>query len=288
MDLSLKKISVAVILLIVLLIGAYFAFGKNNEPVRKEKMEDVEKDVEEKRKALPEERIGWITDLHVSNKEKVRINDQEVIHADAYKKYLPAFFREMQAEKIKTVMVTGDMTHDGDRSQARELVNIANKFDVKVLWVRGNHDQESSGVMDDFEIDSPYYYSYDTGKSRIIVLNVTDNKDGVSQKQLKWLKERLEETKLDNIVALHVPLIDFKRGATIGEFEELEKIIRESGKVKLVVAGSLHDERKMKMNGVLHMTAYPLTLEDHLGSYYIIEKIKSDWKVVGKNLEAVK
>ncbi|MFZ2882495.1 MAG: hypothetical protein WA019_05465, partial [Candidatus Moraniibacteriota bacterium] len=147
---------------------------------------------------------------------------------------------------------------------------------------------ENTRTMEHFNIESPYYYFFDTKKTRIIILNLTDEENKPDEKQLLWLKERLTETNLNIIIAMHIPIIDYDKEILLSKFEELEIILRESGKVKIVISGSLHKEKDFFLNGIQYKTVFPFTLKDHEGSYYVIEANNGKYEVKNFKLDKIK
>lgn len=255
--------------LILIMASAWYILAEKKEPSETGEVRLKIKEGIEPQKSL--ERIGWITDLHADDSGQIAINDEQVIYASAFETYLSEFIKKMEAEDIRTVIVTGDMTHDGEDDIARQIRKITDRSDIKFVWVKGNHDKEENHAMREFDVDKPYYYHYDTAFTRIIVLNVVDEEDDVSQKQARWLEDSIKGTPLNVIVAMHAPIVNYEEEKIYDKFSEIERIMRESGKVKMVVSGSLHKEKELELGGILYKTAYPLTLEDHMGSYYIIE-----------------
>lgn len=235
-----------------------------------------------------EAKIGWVSDIH-ADRFKKRDVDSGLLYPKKYLEYLPKVFKAMKDEGIEVVIATGDNTNSGDDNYARDLKRIAEEKKMDVIWVRGNHDNdEVMGIL-----GAEDYYFRDYGDTRIIVMDTTeylndeyDYKGGVSPRQLAWLRESLKTDK-EVIVAMHIPVFDSDtttinihdlKGEFFGasqdvleRFSELEKILRESGKVKAVLSGHWHVMWQKEYNGVRYLGLPALTRElSGMGAYATI------------------
>jgi 3',5'-cyclic AMP phosphodiesterase CpdA len=250
-------ISLAIFLLA---LGTYFVQSKKISPPKKE----------------DKGRIGWITDIHAgANKKRAFVREDgsdNTLYPKKYKEYFPLVLDRMKKEGIRTVVVTGDHTNLTEFHYAEDLKKMADESGIKFIWVRGNHDflpGREKDTMPVFGVTN-YFYHYDTETTRIIVLDINFNGPLLTSDNLSWLKERLAETNLPIIIASHTPIINYDSGSFEEAYAELGNIIDSSGKVKFVISGHTHLNRKIEKNGILYQTAWPLTQKDHMGSYYSI------------------
>ncbi|MFA6973558.1 MAG: metallophosphoesterase [Parcubacteria group bacterium] len=235
-------------------------------------------------------RIGWVSDIH-ADRFKKRDVDSGLLYPKKYMEYLPKVFDAMKDEGINVVIATGDNTNSGDDNYARELKRIAEEKKMDVIWVRGNHDNDE--VMEILGVSGEDYYFRDYKGTRIIIMDTTeylngeyDYKGGVSSDQLAWLREAMQTDK-EIIVAMHIPIFDSDtekynihdlEGEFLGvsenvleRFSELEKVLRESGKVKIVLNGHWHVRWQKEYNGVRYFGQSALTREKSgMGAYATI------------------
>ncbi|MDQ1284065.1 MAG: hypothetical protein QG620_413 [Patescibacteria group bacterium] len=248
------------------------ADGRKTETTQKE---EVKKDV----------KIGWISDVH-AGKEKPDKDRGFPSFPKEYKKYLEKVFSEMKNEEINTVINTGDTTNRSDQKIAGKVIELTKAMGINMIIVKGNHDGPQTSAALGL---TQYYYYYDLGDVRIIVLDDTfesekmenyweseyanyDEYQGfINQAQLEWLKETLKTDK-KVIVAMHIPVFTAEDvgGQFLPRYAEFEKIIRESGKVKLVISGHDHAYWEREYNGIRYKSLYPLTQKTRKGTYAII------------------
>ncbi|MEI7621363.1 MAG: metallophosphoesterase [Candidatus Moraniibacteriota bacterium] len=238
------------------------------------------------------EKIGWLSDIH-ADRFKRRTVDSGTLYPRQYQDYLPKVFDAMKQQGIQIVIATGDNTNSGDDNYARELAKIAQEKRMQVIWVRGNHDNDEVMKILGGENRETYFF-VDTKNTRIIALDDVQGDGGyqgnIDAKQLEWLKEALKTDK-QVVVAMHIPIFEgsaafdaqqFLQGGEftqIGDllprYEQLEQILRASGKVKMVLAGHLHVPWQRQYDGLNYFGQAALTREGYTGAYGIIEVEKS-------------
>ena len=234
------------------------------------------------------EKIGWVSDIH-ADRFKRRDVDSGLLRPKKYKEYLPKVFDAMRAEGINVVIATGDNTNSGDEKYAEDIERIAKEKKMKVIWVRGNHDND--GVMKILGVNKKQYYFQDINNTRIIVLDSTeypngeyDYSGGISQEQLEWLK-KVVKTKKQVVIAMHIPIFeediasvnihDLKGnfsgvGDILERYAELEKILRENNNVKIVFSGHWHVSWQKEYNGIKYYGESALTRDGEEGAYATI------------------
>lgn len=231
------------------------------------------------------EKIGWVTDIH-ADRFKKRDVDSGKLYPKKYKEYLPKVFEVMKAENIDVVIATGDNTNSGDDNYAVDLARIAKEKKMKVIWVKGNHDDGE--IMKILGVSKKNYYFKDYGDTRVIVLDNTEYLDGeydylggISQEQLEWLRKVIA-TKKQVIIAMHIPIFeqdiesinihDLKGnfsgvGDVLERYIELEKIFQEAGNVKMVLSGHWHVPWQKEYNGINYYGEGALTRDGEEGAY---------------------
>lgn len=268
MKLSYKKIIFAALLLVILAGGLIFFWRKNSG---------------HRSFGKGEEKIGWVSDIH-ADRFKKRDVDSGLLYPKKYKEYLPKVFDAMRDEGITTVIATGDNTNSGDDNYARDIKRIAEEKKMDVIWVRGNHDNDE--VMSILGVFGGNYYYRDMENVRVIVLNTTqypngeyDYFGGINAEQMAWIEESLKTDK-KVIVAMHMPM--FNEDKLLEKYASLEKLFRESGNVKMVLAGHYHVPWQKEYNGIKYYIEGALTRAGEEGAYATInlEDFEGNYKFV--------
>ncbi len=174
------------------------------------------------------------------------------------------------------VICLGDMADAGDDPEAnhrciREVSSLIKSFDIPFVLAAGNHDfkaAEASQLRDLTGFSLPPY-TFDIGEYRIITLDANYESDmkhydpsgfdwtdtNLPQDQLDYLRTALASSDRECIIALHEPLNeaagDWYR---VNNAEEIRKIIKDSGKVKLVIQGHKHEYEDAIEDGIRYVT----------------------------------
>ncbi len=237
------------------------------------------------------EKIGWVSDIHADRFKRRDINSG-LMFPRRFSDYLPAVFDTLQRQGIDTVIATGDNTNSGDDNYARVLEHITEEKHMRVIWVRGNHD--NTKVMGILGVSGSAYYYTDYGQTRIIVLDdVESNGDyqgAIDQPQLDWLKDALKTDK-SVIITMHIPLFDGGLasnnihdftgsnfpyvGDLLPRYAELENILHASGNVKLVLSGHWHVPWQKTYDGIAYAGQAALTRTGYFAAYGVID-LKND------------
>lgn len=241
--------------------------------------------------AQEDEKIGWISDIHADRFKRRDINSG-LMFPRRYSDYLPQVFDALQSQGIDTVIATGDNTNSGDDNYARVLEHIVQEKHMRVIWVRGNHD--NAKVMSILGVPGSAYYYTDYSNTRIVVLDdVESNGDyqgTIDQTQLDWLRDVLK-TNRQVIVAMHIPIFDGGLasnnihdfigsnfpyvGDLLPRYAELENILRSSGNVKLVLSGHWHVSWQKTYAGISYAGEAALTRTGYFGAYGVVD-LKDD------------
>lgn len=265
---------VFVIFFAILIAVGYFYFFKKAEvyPVLRNKIRETTVVKKNFPFVIPK-KIGWVSDIH-ADRFKRRQVDSGLLFPRHYKDYLPKVFDEMKAQGIDTVISTGDNTNSCDDNYSEDIKKIAAEKNMYVVWVRGNHDcDETMASLGVKQNNGKYFYFYDYADKRIIILDDTqmnpyDYLGSIDETQLGWFREILKTDK-KVIIAMHIPM--FADEMLMERYAELEKIIHESGNVKLVLAGHYHTTWKKNYNGIEYKIEGALTRDGMEGEYAVID-----------------
>ncbi|MDR3558914.1 MAG: metallophosphoesterase [Candidatus Pacebacteria bacterium] len=241
--------------------------------------------------ARPDKKVGWITDIH-ADRFKHRDVDSGMIYPRQYSYYLPKVFNALEAQGIDTVIATGDNTNSGDDNYAMAIEKIAQEKHMRVIWVKGNHDNPR--VMATLGVAGSQYYYVDYGNTRIIVLDDVESQGDyqgyVDSTQINWLKGALK-TQNQVIVAMHIPIFNGNAswsnihnlsggfyanvGDLLSRYIELENVLKTSGNVKMVLSGHWHVPWTKTYDGINYYGQAALSRIGYSGAYGVID-LKND------------
>ncbi|QAY67230.1 metallophosphoesterase [Paenibacillus protaetiae] len=191
------------------------------------------------------------------------------------------------AEKPAFVVISGDLTQDGDTDDYRHLRAVldeeSEKLGVPVHVGLGNHDSRPAfreGYLGEAPSEASYYYSVNEQGLRLIVLNtqVPGTHDGrLDEEQLEWLRGELSTpAPLGSIIVLHHPVLPTMTDAmdthllanpeALGEVIEGTDVIGLlSGHIHFNSIGLFHGVPSAAITGV----AFGLDPTDHNGMRFI-------------------
>jgi len=194
--------------------------------------------------------------------------------------------KEINTMKPDAVLVTGDLTEDGLKSQFETAVAELKKLKTeKTIFVSGNHDYRSTGYLL-FRQCFPFTQVTEIDDTVIIVLSSArpDRDDGeIGHRQNLWLEHTLAKYKnKTKIVAIHhhiVPVPD--TGAdqiTVIDAGDVLRSLTKS-KVNLVLCGHRHRPWRWKIEDILVVHAGSVSCEKLRGFFcnsYNVIKIKKN------------
>jgi len=215
----------------------------------------------------------------------------------------PMFCKETFRQAVKeintmspdAVLVTGDLTEDGLRSQFETATRELKKLKAnKIIFVSGNHDYRSTGYLL-FREFFPFTQVTEFDDAVILVVSSArpDRDDGeVGHRQNLWLEKTLAKYKeKTKIVAIHhhiipVPDTGADQITVIDAGDVLRSLVK--SKANLVLCGHRHRPWKWKIEDMLVVHAGSVSCEKLRGffcnSYNIItienNKIEAKLKIV--------
>lgn len=103
----------------------------------------------------------------------------------------------------------GDMVDDGEKVRFNFFLKQLRDLHVPLLTAIGNHEVNSNGRGNYYEILGNFYYSFTVGDSYFILLDDSDEKQFDSW-QMDWLEEELKRSLgyRNRFVFMHIPLYD--------------------------------------------------------------------------------
>ena len=156
-------------------------------------------------------------------------------------------------------LLTGDLSQDGTKSSYQFLLYHLEKFNIKIAYVPGNHDnlsnleevfKKSSLVLKEKVVNLPNAW-------KLVLLNsvnVGKTAGYLSKDELLFLQSTLTQSKNTKIVVVlhhHPVLINHYMDKYILEnFDEFQQIIFKFSSIKAVIFGHIHQQRYYKVNDV--------------------------------------
>ena len=226
-------------------------------------------------------RFGIATDSHYARREPVGNR----FYQEGISK-LEEFVAEMNREKVDFVIHLGDFKDEDQNKRTEdtlvyleEIEAVFSQFQGPKFHCVGNHDVDSI-TKDQFlnKIENTgipkdkSYFSFDSTGFHFIILDANFHADGkdhffkegadwqdtnVCKDQLSWLEKDLKATRLDTVVfchhALHEYILNGKK-FHVNNYQQIQRILESSNKVKAVFQGHVHKENFEAINGIHYIT----------------------------------
>lgn len=162
------------------------------------------------------------------------------------------------------VLITGDLTNDGDASVWAELMGLLGRLRAPVFAIPGNHDdrelmREAFAHRALFPAEGPLRFAADLGPLRLIGLDslIPGQPAGrLGPDQLAWLEAQLGAApERPTLVALHHPPfrtgIDHMDAMMLEDGEALAGVIARHSQVACVLCGHVHRTIQCRFAGTL-------------------------------------
>lgn len=154
-----------------------------------------------------------------------------------------------------TLLITGDLTHNGRLSSYQVLQNILTPIKSKVVVLSGNHDQIDNLNQVFSEQLIP---KFNLGNWEIITIDSTQaskTSGYVTKQVLNQLDQDLKNSVAKyNIVALHHPIVsmqsDWDDSLSLENADELFNVMNKYPKIKAVLWGHAHQASEFDNNNV--------------------------------------
>ena len=166
------------------------------------------------------------------------------------------------------VLITGDLTNDGDGAVWAELTGMLGRIEAPVYPLPGNHDERelmraAFTHLGLFQAEGPLCFAVDLGPLRLIGLDSLipgDPAGRIGPEQLAWLDARLREgPRTPTLVALHHPPfrtgIDHMDAMMLEDGGALAAVIGRHGQVERVLCGHVHRAVQCRFAGTIGQIA---------------------------------
>lgn len=221
--------------------------------------------------------LGVVTDLHFGPAAYFGGKLRKLTHRA--EELLQGVLDELAAAEPDAIVNLGDdiedESYEADLARYQRCQSILRSSGRPIINVAGNHDTVFLGreeLMATWGERGPLHRSLDLGGVHIVVLHSLERKDidvSIGQDQLTWLEEDLARTQLPVLVLCHHPLSEqdfddsrwFSKAphlALVKNRQEVRDVLRESGKVRLVVNGHVHRNHFDVVDGLPFVTVQSL------------------------------
>ena len=224
-------------------------------------------------------RFGIVTDIHYAVK-KPQINRYYKQSLDKLSECVDL----MNKEKVKFLIELGDFKDEGDPPSEEQTLQFLDtiekefqRFNGPCYHVLGNHDEDSiskqqflNRIKNDAFSEAKNYYSFEKESFQFIVLDANYTSENVSydkgnfdwkdchipEKQLEWLKSKLQSSKLPTIIFIHQRLDSFRslRNYCPDNSNNVRKILEDAGNVLAVFQGHDHRGGFNSINNIYYYT----------------------------------
>lgn len=186
-------------------------------------------------------RFALITDLHVRSNDSLAYNDLKRTVNQLNK-----------TSDISFILVTGDITEEGDRASLLKAKGLLDRLNVKYYIISGNHETKwsESGATDfahvfgserfKFEYNGFKFLGFATGP----IIRMMDGH--VAPQDIVWMKEELSKNpKQPTILVTHYPLLP----TDVDNWYEVTDVVRKYN-VKAFFGGHYHSNRLFFYDGI--------------------------------------
>lgn len=195
-----------------------------------------------------------------------------------------------ESPKVEFVLVTGDITEEGDIISLKKAKSILDKLNVKYYAIPGNHETKwsASGGTDfgrvfgserfEFKHKGVLFLGFNTGP----ILRMSDGH--VSAQDIVWIQAELKKTGKESpvILATHYPL----QNGDVDNWFEVTDIVRKHN-VRAVIGGHYHRNAIFSYDGIpglIHRSN--LRSKEKVGGYSIYQitpdSIKVSEQIIGE------
>ncbi|MBQ8840223.1 MAG: metallophosphoesterase [Clostridia bacterium] len=235
-------------------------------------------------------KIGLFSDTHYCNCETIGGLRNPTLAYERTREALEIF----KKERVDLCFCLGDMTDhiDGDTKEDikgyfEKMLSLIKSFDIPFYSVPGNHDYlmlTREEIERELGLKAPPYTVENQGISFIILdanyrsdyrcfdeAGVEWTDSNLPPFQVEYLKKQLENATNPVIVLVHQNLDPtVEENHAIKNAAEIRKIIKDSGKVKMVIQGHYHNGKSSLIDGIPYITLSAMC-EAKESPYQIIE-----------------
>lgn len=250
------------------------------------------------KKSKPQENIETSRSDDKTIKGKAPVSFEFAIFADSHNEneLLGKALSKAKDQKVQFVIGLGDYSEVGTEDELEKAKEELDRAGIRYFVTVGDHDlwdsrNKGKNPLSNFnKFFGPSYQSFTFGNAKIIILDNSDNYLGLGQDQIEWLKNELDNIKINpeiNVIflMLHEPLFHPSSTRVMGKVtpklkDETKTITRmlKNGGVKEVFAGDIHfftrylePETGLSMTTIGAVTSQRNTQEPRFGIVTVFE-----------------
>ena len=192
--------------------------------------------------------IAHLSDIHYGPKENSQVSVMLREKGVFVEQLLPVCLENLKIRKPDIILITGDLTHDGDAEDYQYLRDafIQALPDTPVFCTMGNHDIRSTfreGFLNEPASDAPYYASYIHKGYQFIALD-SSYENGLlgifTDEALDFLEEALKRDDVKGtFLLMHHPIMESARHLRFMMNDRFEAILK-SGRITAMFNGHVH------------------------------------------------
>lgn len=242
--------------------------------------------------------IAHLSDIHYNPKDASQISTLLKEKGLLVENLLPQCLEILKKRNPDIVLITGDLTHEGNASHYRYLKQQISAAlpDVPILCTMGNHDVRSAfrqGFLEESPSDGPYYSCLSVKGFRFVSLDSAYEKglEGIFRNDaLDYLEDMLlKPAARGTILLMHHPVMEAAKSMGLTMDSRFSKILK-SGKITALFNGHVHGSYTGTVYGVPQFTSDSLktgcdyldnrlSYNDRAGYQIVTFDRKGDWNV---------
>ncbi len=200
--------------------------------------------------------------------------------------------KDAEKKDVEFLINLGDLTRVGAESEYLEGKSLMAEFEYDTYLVMGGHDRVGNGETSYQKHFGKDYYSFNEDDAHFVVLNNSDQKEGIPADQLKWIENDLTKNKKQfTFVFAHQPIgFPYANSKTVGYLtEESQKTeqdlidIVKQHKITMFFAGHLHSYFPYEFEGISAIITggaggppHELPFIENTSFHYVLGTIKDD------------
>ena len=210
--------------------------------------------------------IAHLSDIHYGPNDTGAVSTMLREQGVYVEKLLPICLDHLKIRKPDIILITGDLTHDGEAADYTYLKNLFSEAlpETPVFCTIGNHDIRSAfrqGFLNEPASDAPYYASMIHNGYQFISLD-SSYENGLlgifTDEAMDFLEQALKNTEVKgNFLFMHHPIMDHARHLRFVMNDRLEQILR-SGAITAIFNGHVHGCYSSSVFGIPQFTAESL------------------------------
>ena len=235
-------------------------------------------------------KIGLFTDCHYCHADLIGDSRRSLL---SYKKTKEAM-EEFAKENVDMVFCLGDITDHNEgctREEIifcfKEIIDLIKSYNIPFYLVPGNHDylvMSASDIESEADIKIPPYTittpthnfivldaNYRSNMVRFDIAGVEWTDSNLPPHQVDFLKDELSKSDKPCVILVHEnldPSVD--KMHIIKNADQIRSIVKESGKVCMVLQGHYHKGNENIINNIPYITL-PAMCEGEENSFLILE-----------------